>query len=302
MQNLTADESMSEFHIPVMPNEISQFAEIKGKYIDLTVGSGGHSKIILEANKENRLLGIDCSKDSLMIADKRLNNCGFSGRFTLVQENFRNIKLIAQENEYKPVGILADLGFSSLELSDKKLGLSFETEQPLDMRIDRTFKLTAATIVNNWNESQLFHLLQMVNEKKAGAISHAIIRRRKQKRIKTTSELSNIVSSCYHSWQRIHPATKIFLALRIIVNDEINSLEIMLRDSFKLLNEGGRLAVISFNSIEDRIVKKQFQSLSKDKKAEIVYKKGIVPDINEKKRNKRSRSARLRIVKCTETE
>ncbi len=297
-QETKISKSISAFHIPVMPNEISQFAKIKGRYIDLTVGSGGHSKIILEADAENTLLGIDCSIDSLNLADKRLNGCGFSGRFTLVRENFRNLKFIAQENKYKPIGILADLGFSSLELSDKTLGLSFETDQPLDMRMDRSFKLTAATIVNNWNELQLFRLLQMVNEKKAGAISHAILRRRKKKAIATTLELAGIISSCYHSRQRIHPATKMFLALRIIVNDEINNLKIMLRDGFELLDVGGKLAVISFNSLEDRIVKKQFQSWAKNQKAEIIYKKGIVPAEDEKRQNKRSRSARLRIVKC----
>ncbi|GMT43910.1 MAG: ribosomal RNA small subunit methyltransferase H [bacterium] len=284
-------------HIPVMPDIVASFSEIAGKYIDLTVGMAGHSKIILKSNEKNFLLGVDCNKKSLTAADEALAQEGFSGRYKLVYGNFRDIGLIAAQNDFIPAeGILADLGFSSVEIAEP-IGLSFDADQPLDMRLDSSYPINASEIVNRWSESKIFKMLQMVDERKAGAISHAICRRRQKMPITRTVQLAQIVSSCFHKWQRIHPATKTFLALRIVVNREIENLETMIHAAFKLLKIDGRLAVISFNSIEDRIVKRAFKEFAEAKIAILPYKKGVVPNEKEKMDNPRSRSARLRIMK-----
>jgi len=283
-------------HIPVMPDVVASFSKIAGKYIDLTVGMAGHSKIILKSNEKNFLLGIDCNKKSLITANETLAREGFSGRYKLVYGNFRDIDLIAAQNNFIPAeGILADLGFSSVEIAEP-IGLSFDADQPLDMRLDSSYPLSASEIVNRWSESKIFKMLQMVDERKAGAISHAICRRRQKMPITGTVQLAQIISSCFHKWQRIHPATKTFLSLRIVVNREIENLETMLHAAFRLLKIDGRLAVISFNSIEDRIVKRAFRELVEAKIAVLPYKKGVIPKEKEKRDNPRSRSARLRIM------
>ena len=298
--SLIAKNNVKPFHIPVMSEQIALFSKTPGKYIDLTVGMAGHSRIILESNKENLLLGIDCNEKSLKLAGEILKGNRFSGHYKLVYGNFREIGSIASDNDFVPAeGILADLGFSSEEIAEP-IGLSFEIDQPLDMRLDRSYRLSAADIVNRWSEEEIFKMLQMVQERKAGAISHAICRNRQKQPITRTVQLAKIVSSCFRKWQPIHPATKTFLALRIVVNQEIDNLETMLRSSFEILKEGGRLAVISFNSLEDRIVKNSFREYAKAGLAELVYKKGVVPTDTEKKNNPRSRSARLRIIKKTE--
>lgn len=265
-------------------------------FIDGTVGQGGHAQAILErAHPGCRLLGFDRDPVNLSIAKKRLER--FSNTLVLVQDSYAQVKQHAYVHGFNHVdGILLDLGFSSMHIDDASRGFSFQNEGPLDMRYDRSQELTAEGIVNGWSQEDLAQIFRVYGEEPAShVIAKAIYTERKKNRITTTVQLAQLVVSVIRRHGKIHPATRIFQALRIAVNDELGELERALPDMIDLLRPGGRIAIISFHSLEDRLVKKFFASQS-EKTVRIINKRVITPTEEEIRFNPRSRSAKLRVA------
>lgn len=301
-------------HIPVLYHAIIETLAPKsgGKYIDATLGGGGHAQGILEASSpDGLLLGLDTDPRALAVVRERLER--FAQRMILVHSNFRHLDEIARRYEFDAVdGILLDLGISSYHLDDPDKGFSFQRDGPLDMRMDPTTGPTAADIVNTLDYQALADILyQYGEERQSRRIARAIVAARP---IYTTAELANVISRATGGRRnaRIHPATRSFQALRIYVNDELGALEETLPQALQLLRPGGILAVISFHSLEDRIVKHFFRRESRDcicppeilicqcgHKAQIteLYRKGRIPSPEEIASNPRSRSARLRAAR-----
>ncbi|MCM8778567.1 MAG: 16S rRNA (cytosine(1402)-N(4))-methyltransferase RsmH [Candidatus Omnitrophica bacterium] len=267
--------------------------------VDCTVGGGGHAEVILERIlPDGFLLGIDLDKSIIPLAGERLNKYGEG--FKLVQGNFRDIKAIMSDMGIKMAdGFLLDLGVSSYQLNDPTRGFSFRLNSPLDMRMDKEQKLKAFDLVNHMDEETLTRILENnAQERFAKRIASAIVMARRKKNIETTTELVEIILKAiprkfHHS--HIHPATRTFQALRIAVNSELDNLTHFLDDFFALLSLGGRIAVISFHSLEDRLVKNKFHQLVKEGKFRLLNQKPIRPTPEEIAENPRSRSAKLRI-------
>lgn len=316
---------MSNQHIPVLLNEVIESLQPQPNqnFIDCTLGGGGHSKAILEkTSPEGKLLAIDLNENTFDKANNNLIN--FKERITYSHGNFSNLKEIYDEqfNLYKINGILLDLGFSSLELEDKDRGFSFQIDGPLDMRYDKRQSLTAEEIVNTWSFENLKKVIQEYGQERlAHEITKKIISSRLNKKITKTKNLVEAILLAFreklHTDKEIpwiggkHPATKTFQALRIAVNDEINNLKKVLPQAIDLLEPGGRLAVISFHSLEDKIVKNYFRDEAKEchcppeavvcicdhiKKIKLITKKPIKASEEETKTNPRSRSAVLRVI------
>lgn len=293
-------------HIPVLVKEVIDYLKVGPgkKYIDTTVGGGGHTEAILAQGGE--VLGIDQDPNSLEMAEKRLLTCPGAQSFLhpqrcfkLVRGNFANLQQIASENDFRPVdGILMDLGFASFQMEDARYGLSFTREGPLDMRLDPNLGVTARDLVNTLPEEQLYGLFRIFGEEpKAREIAREIVRTRKSKPFETTRDLAGLVKRAARGRQgKIHPATRIFQALRIAINSEIANLEAALPQAFDLLNDNGRLVVISFHSGDDRIVKIFFKGLEKEGVAKVLTKKPVLPSLDEISNNPRSRSAKLRVL------
>ncbi len=289
-------------HIPVLLKETLELLALSpGKNsIDMTLGLGGHSEqILLKTSPTGKLLGIDKDAGVLILASQNLEK--FGDRFVCAQSSFANCLEISKKYKFNQVdAILFDLGISSWQLDTAERGFGFKENGPLDMRMNPETGQTAADIVNYTNESELADLLYLYgDERLSRQISKSICFKRREKKIETTEELSKIVSEAYYrrGWKRskVNPATKTFQALRIAVNDEVNELKRGLMAGAELLAPGGRMAVISFHSGEDRIVKHFFRSLSREKKiGKILTKKPIVATFEEKKENPRARSAKLR--------
>lgn len=292
-------------HIPVLQREILAYLDPKlnQNFIDCTIGEGGHALAILERTSPNgKLLGIDWSPE--IIENCKLKIKSFKKRTTLVCDNFVNLKEIVRRERFLAVsGILFDLGMSSWHLTEAGRGFSFLKNEPLDMRYNSQNPLTAEKIVNYWSKSEIEKILEIYGEEQfAQKIAEKIIEARKSKPIKTTFQLVEIikkaVSSRYHTrfggYPRIHFATRTFQALRITVNDELNNLEKALPQALEILKPGGRLVVISFHSLEDRIVKNFLRENSKKSLLKILTKKPIRPTREEIKINPRTRSAKLR--------
>lgn len=282
-------------HIPVLLQETIQYLQIKpgGKYIDCTLGLGGHTKEILEASKPNgMLLGIEGDETTLNSTTLSLKS--FGDRVKFVLGNFRDIEKIAKENDFEQVdGILYDLGLSSY-LIEHGRGISFMKETPLDMRM-RPWEqdLTAAEVVNRWPEHKITDIIyQFGGEGRSRKVARAICEYRKKNFIRTTTELAEVIESAIGKGGKIHSATKTFQALRIVVNEEYENLSKSLEGAVKLLAPHGRIVVISFHEGEDRIVKRFFKSLNK----KIITKKPIEPTREEIGKNPRSRSAKLRVL------
>jgi 16S rRNA (cytosine1402-N4)-methyltransferase len=276
-----------DFHKPVLLKETVGCLDIRpgGKYIDCTFGFGGHSKEILK--KGGHVLGLDSDKESLATAKKKLK-----ANLILENANFANLEEIAKEHKFTQInGILYDLGLSSWQLEQSGRGFSFQRNEPLDMRSDLTLKVTAADLVNSLSKNELTKIFtRFGEERRAGRFASALVRARRIKKISTTFDLLEALG-LYTSRNRIHPATKVFQALRIAVNSELLSLSSSLHQAQKLLLPGGRLVIISFHSLEDRIVKdfgRKAESLK------ILTKKPIVPSSKEIALNPRARSAKLR--------
>lgn len=269
--------------------------------VDGTVGHGGHSGIFGRMlGPEGLLLGLDVDQNSIQRASQNLS--GLSCRVELVRANFDRIEtLLADRGIEKVDFILADLGFCSGQLEDAQRGLSFQTAMPLDMRLDDRLKTTAADLVNRLSQTELADLIYQYGQDRASRrIARFIVEQRSRQKLTTTAELAALVCRALKAparGHRIHPATRTFQALRIAVNDELSRLRTLLDAAPKVLKPGGAIAVISFHSLEDGMVKNDFR----DKKAEKVYdvltKKPIQPTDEEVSQNPRSRSAKLRIAK-----
>lgn len=287
-------------------------------FVDGTVGLGGHSVAIVDKlkveSRKLKVVGIDKDQAALKIAEEKLTSEKID--YILVNDAFENIKQILSDNQIQKVdGILLDLGVSSMQLDDKSRGFSFKEEAPLDMRMNPEQKLTAADVVNNYREEDLMHLFFNYGEEKfSKGIANQIVKQRKIKPITTTTQLTKIILDVIPKklhFQKTHPATNVFRALRMEVNAEVSKLEQGIKDCVAALNTDGRLAIITFHSIEDRIVKNTFRELTDPCKCskeipecicglkpsiKLVNKKPIIASSEETKTNPRARSAKLRIV------
>ena len=287
-------------HIPVMVREVlDALKPIKGKVIlDATLGGGGHSKALLdEAKGDITLIGIDRDPEALEIASKVLSD--YADKVILVHSLFSDMEDIVRKKGFEYVDrILFDLGVSSFALDSPKRGFGFTTCGPLDMRMDRTRGEPASKLINEISEYELAKIIWEFGEDRfAKRIAKAIVKERKKSPITTTTRLAEIVARAVpHSPKsRIHPATRTFQALRIAVNRELDQLREGLKAAHAVLRPGGRVCVISFHSLEDRIVKKTFKKLFKP-----IYAKPITPSRDEIKKNRRARSAKLRVAEKVE--
>ncbi|MEY2986118.1 MAG: S-adenosyl-methyltransferase MraW [Candidatus Parcubacteria bacterium] len=296
---------MSELkHIPVLINEAVQGLAIRenGVYVDATVGFGGYTELIAEHLGSGKVIGIDADRQALDLVEQRLASQIAEGKVILKHSNFRLIEQVLAELRVISVdGIVADLGLSSMELDDVSRGFSFKEESPLDMRFDTSSDgLTAEEILNTYSQNELTDLFRdLGDEPFSGRIARVIVESRKTQSIKTTTELVNLILSIVpgkFAKKSIHPATRVFQALRMEVNDEIGALNSLLASSLNLLSSSGRLAVVSFHSGEDRIVKNVFREWRAQGFVNILTKKPITPSEIELGANPRSRSAKLRII------
>ena len=289
-------------HIPVLQKEVIHYLNPKPNenFIDCTIGKGGHTLTILEKNgPDGKVLGIDQDEENLEDAKQRIQDTKYKDRVILVCDNFANLKEIVKREKFKQVtGILLDIGMCSSHINDSGRGFTFLKDEPLDMRYDKAQSLTADRIINKYCQTEIEKILKNYGEEQfSKRIAEQIIRSRKREPIKTTFQLREIIKQATPSWyhrRKISSATKTFQALRIAVNDELNNLEIVLPQAIDILEPGGRLVVISFHSLEDRIVKHFFRE-RKDH-LEILTKKPIQPTIEEIKINHRARSAKLRAI------
>ena len=307
---------MSDFyHVSVLLDECIEGLNIKpdGIYVDGTLGGAGHSSCIAAKLTTGRLIGIDRDPVALKAAGERLKP--FADRVTLVHSNFCEIKQVLQDLGIEGVdGILLDLGVSSPQLDDGARGFSYMADAPLDMRMNNEDPLTAHTVVNTWSQEELKRILYTYGEERyAPQIAAAICRRREERPIETTLELVDIIRSAMPAAalrEKQHPAKRSFQAIRIAVNDELGSVEKVMRDAIPALNPGGRLAIITFHSLEDRIVKTGMADASKGctcpphfpvcvcgKKpaVKLISRKPITSTEEELERNPRARSAKLRV-------
>lgn len=300
-------------HIPVLLNEVVESLNLKpgDSAIDCTLGDGGHAEKILETiTSSGKFLGIDADPESLMRAKQNLYN--FADNSIFVRDNFVNLKkIVAHENFGLVNGVLMDLGWSTPQFKERGRGFSFEGDEPLDMRYSSSFQTsntntaTAAEIVNTFSESELARIFKEYGEENfAQDIAHAIFEQRQLQPFTTTGQLREVILQVYRNrlnstkeipWVGgIHPATKVFQALRIAVNTELEVLKQALPQALEVLAKGGRLAVISFHSLEDRIVKHYFQSLEGEI-GELITKKPITASALELENNPSARSAKLRV-------
>lgn len=288
----------NENHISVLHEEFLSY--YRGRaiscFVDATLGAGGHSKAILEEHPEIEILiGIDQDPVALKIAEERLQP--WSSKLRLTQGNFEGLKkYLKKMNIEKVDGIFFDLGVSSMQLDTDERGFSFMRDGPLDMRMDPNEELTAEIIVNSWREEDIANTIYELGEERASRrIAKAIVEARRKARIMTTKALADIIAGALGRRGRMHPATLTFQGLRLAVNRELDVIRSVLPEAISLLSDGGRLGVISFHSLEDRIIKETFRNSAKsDHSLHILTKKPIVPTREEERRNPRSRSAKMR--------
>jgi len=306
---------MSFFHEPVMGREVLALLECKpgGIYVDGTVGGGGHAQAILEKTAPDGLLiGIDRDDNALLASERRLQS--FGRRKILVKGNFADIgKILTNLNIKKVDGILLDLGVSSHQLDAGDRGFSFSIDAPLDMRMDQGSCTSAYDLVNLSPELELRKIIREYGEEPmAGRIARAILTRRAAAPIRTTTELADVVRHAVpatYRQRRIHPATRTFQAIRIAVNDELSNLRAAIQSGIGVLDRGGRFAIISFHSLEDRIVKEAFRTAEKgctcpsdlpvcnchrESELKVLTRRPVYPGTDEIDANPRARSARLR--------
>ncbi len=287
-------EAQEFFHVPVLSREVVEGLAVRpgGHYLDVTVGGGGHSRLILEAATDVRLTAMDQDEDALAAARKELAE--FDKRVEFIKSNFAAYRFPPSTFS----GIIADLGVSSHHLDTAERGFSFRSSAFLDMRMDQRQSLTAADVINQWDEKELADIFFTYGEER---LSRRIARRIVEKRpFHTTTELAEAIAYSVprqYRYGRIHPATRVFQALRIVVNDELKSLETFLEKAPNSLVAGGRIAIISFHSLEDRLVK---HSLRNSPLLRVLTKKPITAQEDEIVNNVRSRSAKLRIAERME--
>jgi len=288
------------FHSSVMVKETIGYLDPEpGEIIvDATVGTGGHSLGILERIAPGgKLIGIDRDQESLDIARKRLSK--HADFIDFVYGNFMDIDILLEKLKIRKIdGILFDLGVSFFQLSDPKRGFSFQYEGPLDMRLDRNSYICAYDLVNNLNEEEISSLLWTFGQERwHNRIARLLVRERERRPITTTLELSKIVLRAIpykYQHYRIHPATRTFQAVRIAVNRELETLEIAISKSIALLKKGGRICVVSFHSLEDRVVKLAFRKFASEGLIKIITPKPVTPALEEVRDNPSSRSAKVR--------
>jgi 16S rRNA (cytosine1402-N4)-methyltransferase len=306
---------MTKQHESVLEGEVIQnFNLLEGSLIvDGTLGDGGHAELLLKNTTRVRVLGIDRDLRAIERSEKRL--APFRDRITLVHGNFSDIKTILKKANVMNVdGLLLDLGVSSPQLDSANRGFSFMRNGPLDMRMDSSQKITAADLLIELPDEKLVSVIKEYGEERfSKRIVRAIRQAQKQSAIKTTLQLSNIISSVIHASRqtKIHPATRTFQALRIAVNAELEHIKKALRDSVDILQESARVIVISFHSLEDRIVKNFFKTEEKGcvcppkipicscghkQRLKIITRKPIIPAVEEVRRNSRASSAKLRVA------
>jgi 16S rRNA (cytosine1402-N4)-methyltransferase len=293
------DGSATE-HIPVLADVLVEQVKLPqdAAMVDATIGQGGHSLLFgKRLGPKGAIIGLDVDINAIRRAQSVLE--GLQCRVILVNSNFSEIAEIVRGQGFEKVDfILADLGVCSAQLEDERMGLSFQTNMPLDMRMDKRLKTTAADIINRTDEKTLADLIYKFGEERASRrIARFVVERRKHEQITTTGQLAALISAALggqHS--RIHPATRTFQALRIAVNNELENLETLLGSAPALLAKNGYIAVISFHSLEDRIVKINFKENEDKGIYQIVTKRPITPLRSEVLSNRRARSAKLRIA------
>ncbi len=280
-------------HIPVMVKEVLEGLQLKAgmTIIDATVGLGGHAKLILDGVGETgTLIAFDRDDRNLTLAKNRLKNS--KGTKVFIRDSYANM---GGYDLGSVDGILYDLGFSSVHVDDASRGFSFQKDGPLDMRYDITQELTAEKVVNGWSKEDLVTLFRRYAEESlAPQVVNAIFNARRKSRIVTTVQLADIISSVIRRKGRQHPATKIFQAIRIVVNDELGEVERGIQAGINQLKPGGSMVIITFHSQEDRLVK---NLLKEAEELEIVTKKPLQPKYDEVRKNPRARSAKVRIAK-----
>lgn len=305
---------MPSVHVPVLADEVVEWLRpcAPGLLVDATVGAGGHAAALLEAEPGFRLLGIDRDPEAVGEARRRLQP--YTERIDLAQSTFDRLPTLLKTRQLpRPTAILADLGCSSLQLDSEERGFSFQVDGPLDMRMGQQGR-SAADLVNDATEDELVKVLrEFGEERRARSVARAIVQARRRAPLRTTGELSSLVERVV-GWSRdrgIHPATRSFQALRIAVNDELGQLERFLEPAIRTLCPSGRLAVISFHSLEDRLVKHTFRRLEgrcvcppdfpecrcgPERVIQVLTRRAVRPDGREVDANPRSRSARLRVA------
>lgn len=314
-ENMTTPSQYPEVeHTSVMLKEVLELLQCKpgGVYVDGTVGLGGHSLAIQEKLQPGGMLvGIDRDKESLEKANNRLS--AYANSYHLYHDNYKNLPLILNNLAVKPVdGILLDLGVSSYQMLSSERGFSFQSDEMLDMRMDRTQQWTAADLVNNMSETELADIIYRYGEERLSRrIASAIVYERSRTPITRCHQLASIISRAFkvRGHQHIHPATKTFQALRIAVNEELEGLEELITEAFGFLKPGGRIVIIAFHSLEDRIVKRTFRRLAgqcvcdapfelctcpRESLGNLLTSRPMTPGPEELAANPRARSARLR--------
>lgn len=303
---------MIKYHIPVLPVETLEILELKknGVYVDATIGGGGHTQLILDKlGDQCTIIGIDRDIDAI---EECLERFSENDNVILANENFDNIDIVVKKAGFDHVdGIIADFGVSSWQLDKGERGFSFSKDAYLDMRMNQNDELTAKDVINDLSAEELQNIFSKYGEERySKRIAREIIKKRSIKHIETTIELAEIIKKAVpKSKEKIHPATRVFQALRIYVNDELNKIDLFLEKSIELLKPGGRICCISFHSLEDRRVKKFFKkntlecicpteqpicTCNHKPKLQLINRKPIIAKDEEIKNNIRSRSAKLR--------
>jgi 16S rRNA (cytosine1402-N4)-methyltransferase len=287
----------SVIHVPVMLNEVLEYLNIKkrGIYVDGTFGRGGHSRSILEKLERGKLIAFEWDKEFSNLVQK--DKFFLSPQFCLINDNFANLEEQLEKMAIQEVdGFLFDLGLSSDQLAEEKRGFSYRLNSPLDMRISEAIETKAEDIINNYSEEKLADIFYHYGEeRKARVIARKICYWRKKERIINSEQLVGIVASCFSHKTNKHPARKVFQALRIFVNNELENLTKALEIAFKYLAVDGKIIVISYHSLEDRIVKQIFKKYSSNN-FQIITKKPLVPTQKEVQENHRARSAKMRVI------
>ena len=290
-------EDANWVHLPVMGVKIAEMLLLKkdGAYVDGTLGLGGHAKYFLSLlGQDARVLGFDKDINAVQMAVKNVDD----KRLTAFNKSYELIPQVLAELGLGGVdGVLLDLGVSSYQLDDERRGFSFQSSGPLDMRFDTSAKLTARDIVNGYPVRDLEKIFKDYGEEPAAEkTAIAIFYARRVKPLETTAELAAVINAAIPRRGKTHPATRVFQALRIAVNDELGAVERSLKFLPEILNPGGRAAVLTFHSLEDRFVKNAFKQMAADGKIKLVNKHVIEPCFEEIKNNRRSRSAKLRVA------
>ena len=289
---------MNELHKPVMLKEVLDYLAVKESriYVDGTFGTGGHSRAILEKLKTGKLIAFEWDKKEFELAQKE--NSFSTPNFLLINDNFANLeKHLLMLNISQVDGFLFDLGLSSYHLADQERGFSYRSDSPLDMRINQTNKISAEYIINNYPTEKLADIFYHYGEEsKARLIARKIGYWRKKEKITTTQQLVGIIAACFSKKGKKHPARKVFQALRIFINNELENITQALETALKYLAVEGKIAVISYHSLEDRIVKQKFKNYSSFGNYQTITKKPLTPTQKEIDNNHRARSAKMRII------